>query len=455
VAPDGSVASAGATTAADFPTFHAFQPTLSGAQNAFAARLAAGGNGLIFSTFVGGHQTDTALGLALDSSSNVYVTGSTSSPDFPLVQAAQSTFGGGNSDGFVTVLAANGASTPGTGVLSSTFVGGPGDDVGRAIAVDPNTGNVDVVGVTSSATLLGQVAGHFGPGGGQDVLLAQLGSHGIGVNWVKELGGSGTDRGNALALGPAACLGAPGWKMPMNQQQGLLLTRCLFSVLVGLTLVTTTPGVAPPNTAGLEAVRWSLKAPVLTVAFMPGNKAVVAGCGAGFLRLCEARSGKPMRSVHAHIGGVTAVVVSADGRFLASTGKDGVARLWDQNLRLLRKVHEARPERAALAFSGDGRLLAVGWGQEAHIYETTAGRLVAEMPARQGRPGAICSLALSPAGDLLAVGENVHVWVPRAYEAGAARFWGLSSGKPLTPSLRFAPVPGWLSETCAARRLAG
>jgi VCBS repeat-containing protein len=203
VAPDGSLAIAGGTTAADFATFQAFQPTFVGAQDAFAARLAPGGNGFIFSTFVGGHQSSTALGLVLDSGSNVYLTGSTSSPDFPLFQAAQSAFGGGNTDGFVTVLAANGASTAGTGVLSSTYVGGPGDDVGRAIAVDANTGNVDVVGATSSGTLLGQVPGHFGPGGGQDVLLAQLGPHGIGVNWVKELGGSGSDSGNALALDSA------------------------------------------------------------------------------------------------------------------------------------------------------------------------------------------------------------------------------------------------------------
>ena len=104
----GNVYVAGQTFSKDFPVANAFQPTLKGSANAFVSKLNSNGTSLAYSTYLGGSADEFATGIAADSSGNAYVTGFASSTDFPLVGALQSIYGGGNSDAFLTVMDPNG-----------------------------------------------------------------------------------------------------------------------------------------------------------------------------------------------------------------------------------------------------------------------------------------------------------------------------------------------------------
>jgi hypothetical protein len=150
----GNAYVAGSTTAADFPTTPgAFQQqciscAATGTFNAFITKFNAQGTALIYSTFLdGSNKSDysDAGGIALDASGNAYVAGSTSSTDFPTTPGAfQTTYAGGQGDGYVTKLNASGSA-----LLYSTYLGGSLGDSPVSIAVD-SSGNSYVTGATFS-----------------------------------------------------------------------------------------------------------------------------------------------------------------------------------------------------------------------------------------------------------------------------------------------------------------
>ena len=100
----------GITFSTNFPTVSPVQAAHGGgARDAFAAELNAAGDALLFSTFLGGSDNfDQGWSIAVDASGNIYVTGRTSSTDFPTASALQPASGGG-SDGFVVKIAPDAA----------------------------------------------------------------------------------------------------------------------------------------------------------------------------------------------------------------------------------------------------------------------------------------------------------------------------------------------------------
>ena len=98
---------------------------------------------LVFSTYYGGTDDDEGRGLAMDSSGNLYVSGLTTSTDFPTLNEYNDTFGG-DYDCFVFKLNATG-----NGLFYATYVGGSGLDSAFEIAVD-DSGNAYVGGYTNS-----------------------------------------------------------------------------------------------------------------------------------------------------------------------------------------------------------------------------------------------------------------------------------------------------------------
>jgi Beta-propeller repeat len=98
----------GQTFSTNFPLQNAFQQTLKGQANGFVTKLNAMGSALLYSTYLGGSVGDFGSAIAVDPLGNTYVTGLTQSTDFPLVAALQGTFGGGSTDAFLTVLDSNG-----------------------------------------------------------------------------------------------------------------------------------------------------------------------------------------------------------------------------------------------------------------------------------------------------------------------------------------------------------
>ena len=109
------------------------------------------GTDLVYSTYLGGGEDgedDYGYGIAVDTSGNAYVTGSTSSSDFPTTPGAFQTTKNGDTlgfDAFVTEL-----NPTGTGLLYSTYLGGSDSDYGKGIAVD-TSGNAYFTGYTHSA----------------------------------------------------------------------------------------------------------------------------------------------------------------------------------------------------------------------------------------------------------------------------------------------------------------
>ncbi|PYS56663.1 MAG: hypothetical protein DMF74_28030, partial [Acidobacteria bacterium] len=192
----------GYTGSRNFPVANAVQPTLHGSFNAFVAKLdafvakldATGAN-LAYSTYLGGTIGEFGSGITVDAAGNAYVTGVTTSTNFPTANALQPAFGGGLSDAFVTKL-----SPAGTQLIYSTYLGGSGTDGATSIALD-TTGNVHLTGVTSSTNfpLANPLQGTFG-GGDLDAFVTKLNAVGTQLIYSTYLGGGGSDRGFRLAV---------------------------------------------------------------------------------------------------------------------------------------------------------------------------------------------------------------------------------------------------------------
>jgi hypothetical protein len=103
----GNVLVSGATTSTDFPTVNAIQWVSGGKSDAFVAKLDAAGAALVYSTYLGGSGEDAASSISVDSSGNVYITGGTSSSDFPVNNPFQLSLAG-SSDAFVAKISETG-----------------------------------------------------------------------------------------------------------------------------------------------------------------------------------------------------------------------------------------------------------------------------------------------------------------------------------------------------------
>ena len=136
------------TTSGSFPiTPSAFDKTYSGAVDTFVTRIAAAGNGIVYSTYFGNVLDTTVKSMVVDGSGEVVLLGRTEDPQFPLTAGAFRTTFAGPAEGFYTRL-----DDKGSALLESTFIGGEQDDEVIAAARDA-TGRVWLAGNTTSADL--------------------------------------------------------------------------------------------------------------------------------------------------------------------------------------------------------------------------------------------------------------------------------------------------------------
>jgi len=189
----GDIFLVGSTTSNNFPTTSGvFQQTYGGIQDAFLTEMKPDGSALIYSTYIGGTQADFGTGVALDSSGDAFVVGSTQSTDFPTKNPIQL----GNSglyDAFITEVSPTGA------LLYSTYLGGSSADYGTAIAVD-STGDVYVSGYTYSTNFPTQSALQGSLAGGSDAFITKFTPGSSALLFSTYLGGSSNDQALAMIV---------------------------------------------------------------------------------------------------------------------------------------------------------------------------------------------------------------------------------------------------------------
>ena len=139
---------------------------------------------LVYSTYLGGSSRDGDHGgsIAIDASGNAYVTGSTSSNDFPTTTSAYNTTFGGDYDAFVTKL-----SPEGNALVYSTYLGGSSGDEGLGIAVD-SQGNAYVAGLTDSTDFPTKNAYYTAINGTFDAFVTKLSPEGNALVYSTYLG---------------------------------------------------------------------------------------------------------------------------------------------------------------------------------------------------------------------------------------------------------------------------
>jgi hypothetical protein len=191
----GNIYVAGKTQSTDFPTFKPFQPSLggkTGKPDAFLTVVNPQGSGFVYSTYIGGADTDYATGIAVDATGNAYVSGTTDSADFPASVALSPSRG--REDGFVFKMNASG-----TVLRYSIFLGGSGSDTATGIALD-SSGSSYVTGTTSSADFPTAGALQAALSGGSDAFVTKIDPTGSALVYSTYLGGTHNETGAAIVV---------------------------------------------------------------------------------------------------------------------------------------------------------------------------------------------------------------------------------------------------------------
>ncbi|PYS50042.1 MAG: hypothetical protein DMF68_08300 [Acidobacteria bacterium] len=189
----------GRTDSLNFPTTQgALASTYRGGDfDAVVLKLNPQGNNLVYSTYLGGSDNDSAIGIAVDASGNAYVTGGTKSSDFPTTASAYLSSHTSDTDAYLTKL-----NPSGSAILYSSYLGGSATDRGSGVAVD-SSGNAYVVGYTSSADFATQNPFQSSLAGSFDAFVAKFNTTSSGsasLIYCSYLGGANDDKGYGIAL---------------------------------------------------------------------------------------------------------------------------------------------------------------------------------------------------------------------------------------------------------------
>ncbi len=237
----GNAYVAGSTASSDFPLVDPIELSRGGGSvglSGFVAKLSADGSALLYSTYLGGSGSAVINAIALDAAGNAYVTGETSSVDFPTTPGVLQERPGkrhciaGCTDAFVTKIAPSGSA-----LVYSTYLYGELDDAGNAIAVD-GAGNAYVVGQTVSNYFPIVDAFQSNDRGLDDAFVVELNPDATRLVYSSYLGGSrsgrspstGSDTGTAIVLDTAGTAYVAGYTQSFD--------------------LPTTPDAFQPNLAG-------------------------------------------------------------------------------------------------------------------------------------------------------------------------------------------------------------
>ena len=193
----------GSTLSGNFPiTANAYQRAAGGNGDGFISKFNATGSDLVYSSYLGGSGVDTVSAIAQDKNGNFYVTGATSSPNFPISTNAPQKVLKGNNDIFATKFSATWA------LVYSTLYGGSGSDVGTSIAVDAN-GLAWITGTTTNSSfpiIAVSALQDTYSGGNTDGVFFSLNDTGSTVRFASFFGGNRQEENPKIIFHPDGSL---------------------------------------------------------------------------------------------------------------------------------------------------------------------------------------------------------------------------------------------------------
>jgi len=187
----------GRTSSSNFPVMNAYQESFAGTMDAFAVKLSPDGSEMLYGTYLGGSQWENGRAVGLHEGC-LFIVGNTESMDFPVKYAFQEELAGGPSgDGFLTKLDPTGQELD-----YSTFYGGSLSDGLRGLWVDEG-GSAFVTGFTLSPDLPLQNPFQGNLAGSDDCMVARFAPWGSELFWSTFLGGTDDEGGHDIEVDPA------------------------------------------------------------------------------------------------------------------------------------------------------------------------------------------------------------------------------------------------------------
>jgi hypothetical protein len=260
----GEACIAGYSDSTNLATYSAFQISSGGEGDALIACLNATGSAWTMVSYLGGSNFDQAYALDIDGAGNLYVAGTTFSPDFPVTGGVFQCANAGGYDAFVAKL------SPGAGsVLYATFLGGNANDTATSIAVGSG-GDVWVGGYTASMNFPLSSAWQSVLGGSFDGFLSHLSPTGGALVTSSYLGGAEDDRIQGIALDATGLVFATGSTLSTN-----------FPVTAGA-MQTAAPVGMNAFLASISPSGYSISGQVTTAAGpLSGASVMLTGSGTG------------------------------------------------------------------------------------------------------------------------------------------------------------------------------
>jgi hypothetical protein len=206
---NGNAYLTGITWSTDFPLVNSYGSDISGYYDVFVAKLSSTGNSLIYSSIIGGSVYDFAEDIDIDADGFAYITGGTSSSDFPVVNPYDGS-PNGNYDAFVAKI-----STDGSALIYSTYIGGTNSEFGNGIAVN-SAGEAYISGQTFSPEFPLQNAYDAEYNGGGDAFMLRLSSTGNAIIHSTFIGGTAEEIAHDIALDDWDNIYITGWTISNN-----------------------------------------------------------------------------------------------------------------------------------------------------------------------------------------------------------------------------------------------
>lgn len=191
----GNIIVVGRSKSEDYPQVNALQEGVVGGADMAITKFASDGQTVLFSTLLGGSQDDWATDVVVDSNDDIILVGSSSSSNFPMVNAFQNVSLGGTLAHLDIVLVKISGTTH--EILFSTYYGGTKDDWGYGITLDSNN-NPIITGSTYSSNLAQENPIQSENFGGVSAYIAKFSSDGQELLFGTYYGGSSNDWGKGI-----------------------------------------------------------------------------------------------------------------------------------------------------------------------------------------------------------------------------------------------------------------